>query len=79
MIPEPSLLQSLMPRSGLLSRLAMQVAASTLLTIFYTPGGVAGWTLELLCRWYPGIARRLAPLRLVPISVRDPRARRSIE
>jgi hypothetical protein len=79
MIPEPSLIQSLMPRSGLLSRLAMQIAASTLLTIFYTPGGVAGWTLELICRWYPGIARRLAPLRLVPIPVWDRRARRSVE
>jgi hypothetical protein len=69
MVPEPSLIAPLMPRPGWLSRLVMQVAASTLLTIFYTPGGVAGWAMDLVFRFYPGVARRLAPLRLIPIPV----------
>jgi hypothetical protein len=58
----------------------MQVAASTVLTIFYTPGGVAGWTMDLLCRFYPGVARRLAPLLLIPIPIPAGRFfRRSVE
>jgi hypothetical protein len=68
MVPEPSLISTWLPRPGWMTRLVMQVAASTLLTIFYTPGGVAGWTMDLLCRFYPGVARRFAPLRLIPIS-----------
>ncbi len=72
MLPEPSLVPSLAPRPGLLTRLVMQVLASTLLTILYTPGGVAGWALDLLFRWYPSIARVLAP-RLIPVPVRPRR------
>ena len=68
MLPEPSLIPSLVPRTGLLSRLVMQVLASTLLTIFYTPGGVAGWALDLFFRWYPSVARAVAP-RLIPVPV----------
>jgi hypothetical protein len=82
MVPEPSLISFLVPRSGWLARLATLVAASTLLTIFYTPGGVAGWAMDLIFRFYPGIARRLAPLRLnpIPIGYRGLRlARRSVE
>jgi hypothetical protein len=70
MVPEPSLISSLFPRSGWMTRLVMQIAASTLLTIFYTPGGVAGWAMDLVFRFYPGVARRLAPLRLIPIPIR---------
>jgi hypothetical protein len=70
MIPVPSLLT----RSGLVPRLMMQLAASALLTIFYTPGGAAGWVLELVLRGYFGVARRFSgPIRLaalVPVPVR---------
>jgi hypothetical protein len=69
MVPEPSLISFLVPRPGWLTRLVMQIAASTLLTIFYTPGGVAGWAMDLVFRFYPGVARRLAPLRLIPIPI----------
>ena len=69
MVPEPGLISSWLPRPGWLTRLVMQVAASTLLTIFYTPGGAAGWALDLVFRFYPGVARRLAPLRLAPIPI----------
>jgi hypothetical protein len=85
MLLEPSLIRSLMPRPGLLTRLVMQVAASTLLTIFYTPGGVAGWAMELIFRSYPRVARLLAPLvppRLIPIPIRARRVlsqRHSVE
>ncbi len=48
MIPVPSLLT----RSGLFPRLMMQLAASAFLTIFYTPGGAAGWVLDLVLRGY---------------------------
>jgi hypothetical protein len=81
MLPEPSLIPSLAPRSGLLTRLLMQFLASTLLTIFYTPGGVAGWVLDLLFRSYPSVARVLSP-RLIPVPVRTGRAfglRRSVQ
>ena len=71
MVPEPSLISSWLPRPVWLTRLVMQVAASTLLTIFYTPGGAAGWAMDLVFRFYPGVARRLAPLRLVPIPIRE--------
>ncbi len=54
MIPEPILLS----RSGLLPRLMMQLAASALLTVFYSPGGIAGWGLDLLLRLYLGLTRR---------------------
>ena len=70
MIPVPSLLT----RSGLVPRLMMQLAASALLTIFYTPGGAGGWVLDLVLRGYFAVARRLsAPVRLaalVPVPVR---------
>jgi hypothetical protein len=74
MVPEPSListLATLLPRPSWLTRLVMQVAASTLLTIFYTPGGAAGWAMDLILRFYPGVARRLAPLLPVPIPIRN--------
>jgi hypothetical protein len=54
MLPDPSFL----PRPSLLPRLMMQVAASALLTAFYTPGGAVGWTLDLLLRSYFAVARR---------------------
>lgn len=70
MIPVPSLLT----RSGLVPRLMMQLAASALLTVFYTPGGAGGWVLDLVLRGYFAVARRLsAPVRLpalVPVPVR---------
>ena len=78
MIPFPSLLT----RSGLLSRLMMQLAASALLTIFYTPGGAGGWVLDLALRGYFAVARRFsAPVRLpalvpVPVRARHPNALR---
>jgi hypothetical protein len=78
MIPLPSLLT----RSGLLSRLMMQLAASALLTIFYTPGGAGGWVLDLVLRGYFAVARRLsAPVGLaalvpVPVRARRPSALR---
>ncbi len=72
MLPEASLIPSVVPRPGLLTRLVMQVLASTVLTIFYTPGGVAGWVLDLFFRSYPSVARVLAP-RLVPIPIRSRR------
>ena len=76
MIPEPGLLT----RSGLLPRLMVQLCASAFLTIFYTPGGAAGWVLDLLLRGYFRVTRRLSvPVRLpalvpVPVQVRRPRA-----
>lgn len=78
MIPVPSLLT----RSGLLSRLMMQLAASALLTIFYTPGGAGGWVLDLFLRGYFAVARRIStPERLtvlvpVPVPARCPRVYR---
>jgi hypothetical protein len=72
---------NLLPRSGLLPRLMMQLAASAFLTIFYTPGGAAGWMLDLVLRGY-FVAKRSfwAPVRLpalVPVPVRVRRARLS--
>ncbi len=56
----------------------MQLCASALLTVFYTPGGAAGWVLELLLRGYFAVTRRLqAPVRipaLVPVRARRPQA-----
>jgi hypothetical protein len=75
MIPEPGLLT----RSGLLPRLMVQLCASAFLTIFYTPGGAAGWVLDLLLRGYFTVARRPStPVRLpalVPVPVRARRGR----
>ncbi|HET6150649.1 MAG TPA: hypothetical protein VFH68_24125 [Polyangia bacterium] len=79
MVPQPSLISSLVPRPGWLTRLVMQIAASTLLTIFYTPGGAAGWVMDLVLRFYPGVARRLAPLRLIPIYIPTRRILRSVQ
>jgi hypothetical protein len=76
MLPEPGFLA----RPGLFPRLMMQLAASALLTIFYTPGGAGGWVLDLLLRGYFAVARRaLVPVRLaalvpVPVRARYPRA-----
>jgi hypothetical protein len=78
MVPEPSLISTLatwLPRPSWLTRLVVQVAASTLLTIFYTPGGAAGWAMDLVLRFYPDVARRLAPLLLAPIPIRGRGAR----
>lgn len=58
-----------LPRPALLSRLMMQFAASALLTAFYTPGGAAGWMLDLLLRSYFAVARR-APAWPRPFSPR---------
>ena len=75
MIPEPvELSLSLSRVAGFLPRLMMQIAASALLTAFYTPGGAAGWILDLVLRAYFAMARR-APLRFslpirVPVLVR---------
>ena len=70
MIPEPALLT----RHGLLPRLLVQLCASAFLTIFYTPGGAAGWVLDLVLRGYFAVQRRLSlPFRLparVPVPVR---------
>jgi hypothetical protein len=55
------------PRAGWLNRLAIQIAGSAWFTVFYTPGGAAGWALDLLFRSYAGVARRLALPRLVPL------------
>src|SRR4051794_16828510 len=41
-----------------LPRLYRQVAGSDLGTVFYTPGGVGGWALDLLLRLYLAYARR---------------------
>jgi hypothetical protein len=75
MIPEPGLLT----RSGLLPRLMVQLCASAFLTIFYTPGGAAGWVLDLLLRGYFTVTRRPStPVRLpvlVPVPVRARRGR----
>lgn len=62
MLPEPFLLS----RSGLVPRLMMQLAASALLTAFYTPGGAAGWVLDLVLRLY------LAVIRQTPARGRSP-------
>jgi hypothetical protein len=74
MIPEPGLLA----RSGLLPRLMVQLCASAFLTVFYTPGGAAGWVLDLVLRGYFAVTRRLPfPVRLpalVPVPVRVRRA-----
>ena len=68
------LVPSLLTRSGLVPRLMMQLAASALLTVFYTPGGAGGWVLDLVLRGYFAVARRFsAPVRLaalVPVPVR---------
>ena len=75
MFPEPiDLSLSLSRLAGLVPRLMMQVAASALLTAFYTPGGAAGWILDLVLRAYFAMARR-APLRFslpirLPVLVR---------
>ena len=66
MLPEPFLLS----RSGLVPRLLMQLAASALLTAFYTPGGAAGWALDLVLRFYLAVIRR-APGRLPPPLLRS--------
>ena len=47
----------------------MQIAASALLTAFYTPGGAAGWTLDLLLRSYFAVSHRF-PLSLRARSLR---------
>lgn len=44
-------------------RLLDQVAGSALGTVFYTPGGAAGWALDLLLRAYFAYIRRVAALR----------------
>jgi len=41
-----------------LPRLYRQVAGSDLGTVFYTPGGAAGWALDLLLRLYLAYVRR---------------------
>jgi len=41
-----------------LPRLYRQVAGSDLGTVFYTPGGAAGWALDLLLRVYLAYVRR---------------------
>jgi len=66
MLPEPFLLS----RSGLVPRLMMQLAASALLTAFYTPGGAAGWVLDLALRFYLAVIRR-APAGLAPPLLRS--------
>jgi hypothetical protein len=84
MIPDPGPIHPLVARSGLIPRLVMQIAASAFFTIFYTPGGVAGWTLDLALRGFEIVrpfflpcfsavrARRFALVaRLAPI-VADP-------
>jgi len=57
----------------------VQLCASAFLTVFYTPGGAAGWVLDLVLRGYFAVTRRLSlPVRLpalVPVPVRAPRAR----
>jgi hypothetical protein len=64
MLPHPVYLAR-----GSFSRLMMQIAASALLTAFYTPGGAAGWTLDLLLRSYFAVTRRF-PLSLRARSLR---------
>jgi hypothetical protein len=44
-------------------RLLTQVAGSSLGTVFYTPGGAAGWALDLVLRAYFAYVRRTAALR----------------
>jgi hypothetical protein len=58
MIPEPIFL-SLSRVTTFLPRLMMQIAASALLTAFYTPGGAAGWILDLVLRGTFAISRGL--------------------
>jgi hypothetical protein len=45
-------------RPGALPRFLSQVAVADLGTIFYTPGGVGGWALDLVLRVYLACARR---------------------
>jgi len=45
---------------GVFPRLYQQVAVSGLGTVFYTPGGVGGWALDLVLRVYLAYARRIA-------------------
>jgi hypothetical protein len=72
MIPEPGLLT----RSGLLPRLMVQLCASAFLTIFYTPGGAAGWVLDLLLRGYFTVTRRPSTAVGLPVLPVPVRARR---
>ena len=48
---------------GAVPRLFSQVAGSSIGTVFYTPGGVAGWALDLVLRTYLAHVRRLTALR----------------
>jgi hypothetical protein len=79
MLPEPIFL-SLARFTGFLPRLAMQIGASALLTTFYTPGGAAGWILDLILRGYFAISRgrdlgRPSPIRsLAAVSSYLPRS-----
>jgi hypothetical protein len=60
MIPDPILL----PRADHMPpRLSIVSAASSLGTVFYTPGGAAGWALDLLLRSYLALTRRAAAAR----------------
>jgi len=63
MFPEPLLLS----RSSLVPRLMMQLAASALLTAFYTPGGAAGWVLDLALRFYLAVIRQAPARGRVPL------------
>jgi len=62
---------ALPPRNpdGTLPRLYRQVAGSTIGTVFYTPGGVGGWALDLLLRVYLASVRRAASLRAARASL----------
>jgi hypothetical protein len=50
-------------RPGPRARWLSQVAASDLGTVFYTPGGAAGWALDFVLRVYFACARRRPPRR----------------
>jgi hypothetical protein len=51
-------------RPRLYQQVAQQVAiVSSLGTVFYTPGGAAGWALDLALRLYLAYARRMASAR----------------
>jgi hypothetical protein len=45
------------PPHRALPRLLSQVAGSPLVTVFYTPGGAAGWALDLVLRTYFSFTR----------------------
>jgi hypothetical protein len=59
MIPDTILL----PRTDVPARLSIVSAASALGTVFYTPGGAAGWALDLFLRSYLAFTRRAAAAR----------------